>query len=1179
LFSRFFIDRPIFASVMSIIITLAGGIAFFTLPMAQYPQITPPTIQVDCNYPGANAQTVSDNIAAPIEQQVNGVENMMYMTSQCTSDGSYTMTATFRLGVDLNEAQVMVLNRVNLAMAQLPDVVQATGVTTRKRSSEILMTISIYSPDRYRINSDTIDKLRKAEAPAAVIDKLAGLANREFAEQEQFLAALREALGDADLEAWREPLLKYGCYLRYDQVYLSNYALMHLREEIQRLPGISDVLLFGQRDYSMRIWVDPELLAARGLSAADVVTALQEQNIQVAAGQVGQPPIAKGQPTQMTLSVLGRLSTPEQFEQVIVKKDDQGRVVRIKDIGRVVLGPKNQDVSNRFDGKPTVGLAVFTLADANALETADLIKAKMKEMSKDFPEGVTYEVGYDTTPFIRESVIEVFKTLRDAVILVAIVVMVFLQSWRSAIIPLVAVPVAIIGTFAAMAAVGFSLNNLTLFGLVLAIGIVVDDAIVVVEAVEHYIEKGLAPRAATIKAMEEVSGPIIAVGFVLTAVFVPCNFIPGIVGQFFRQFALTIAISTIISTINSLTLSPALAALLLTPKHERRDVLSRLLDFSLGWFFRLFERGFRTSQTVYTRVVGMSLRVVALVLFIYGGLIALTYWEYQRLPTGFIPAQDKGYFLASIQLPDSASAERTLEVMAQMEQIGKSIDGIKNVNSVAGNSFVMTAYGSHFGSMFIILKGFDYRSKDPSMSGEALLAKLRARCAKEIPDAQILIFPAPAVSGLGRAGGFKLMIEDRGEVGMRTLQAVTDSIVERGNKQPGLNALNTVFKLNSPQLFIDIDRKKCMTQRVDLRAVFDVLEGYFGSSYANDFNLFSRTWQVMVQADAPFRNDLEDMLKLKVRNNAGQMVPLSSVASVRPGYAPLVLTRYNMYPAAPITGNFAPGYSSGNAMAITERMCDQELPPSMAYEWSELAYLERTDQLVKLPSVLKGYSWSEWLKNSLTSTGLIVCGSVMFVFLVLAALYESWRLPLAVILVVPMCVLGSLTGVTFASLDVNIFTQVGFVVLIGLACKNAILIVEFAKMRRDEGVDRRAATLEACQLRYRPILMTSFAFILGVLPLVAATGAGAEMRQALGTAVFSGMIAVTLFGIFLTPVFFFLIDDVKSSARQSWELILLPLDRERLWKPALRLTVSNAIGRRIGRLGAWGAAWFRRQPR
>ena len=687
-------------------------------------------------------------------------------------------------------------------------------------------------------------------------------------------------------------------------------------------------------------------------------------------------------------------------------------------------------------------------------------------------------------------------------------VLVFLQGWRAAVIPLIAVPVAIVGTFAAMAVVGFSLNNLTLFGLVLAIGIVVDDAIVVVEAVEHHIEQGLAPRAAALRAMDEVAGPVIAVGLVLSAVFIPCMFITGIVGSFFRQFALTIAISTILSMFNSLTLSPALAALLLRPRTARRDGLTVVLDFLLGWFFRLFDRSFRFSNRIYTGMVGRLLRVPALVLVAYGGLLALTYWGFLQLPTGFIPSQDKGYFLAAVQLPDASAAVRTRDVIARIERIALETPGIKNVNSIAGNSFMLSAYGSNFGSMFIILKNFDER-RTPELHGDAILATLRKRFLAEVPEAQVFVFPPPAVSGLGRAGGFKIMVEDRGNVGLAMLQGQTDNLIERANAQRAVQGLSTVFNANSPQLFVDVNRQECLAQGVNLGDVFGTLQGYLGSRYVNDFNRFGRTWQVIVQADAKYRNDIDDLPKLKVRNARGEMVPLGTLASVKIISSPLVLTRYNMYPAAAINGNVSAGFSSGQAIAVLEDLARQELPPSMAFEWSEITYLEK----------LSG------------NTGMIVFGfSVVFVFLVLAALYESWSLPLAVILVVPMCVLSSIAGVAWAKMDINVFTQIGFVVLIGLASKNAILIVEFAKAKRAAGVERREATLAACQLRLRPITMTSFAFILGVLPLVVAQGAGAEMRRALGTAVFSGMLGVTLFGIFLTPVFFFVIDALSARA-------------------------------------------------
>jgi multidrug efflux pump len=886
---------------------------------------------------------------------------------------------------------------------------------------------------------------------------------------------------------------------------------MHIKDELSRLPGISEVLLFGQRDYSMRIWVDPDKLATLNLSIGDVVAALREENRDIAAGHIGQAPappdeLGGAAALELPLDVLGRLSTVEEFEQVVLRADHEGNLLCIKDIGRVELGARSQDIANRFDGKPTVGLAIFQLPDANALKTADAIKATMAELSQDFPQGVHYEIGYDTTPFIRESIFEVVKSLRDAIILVAIVVLVFLQGWRAALIPLIAVPVAIIGTFAAMALTGFSINNLTLFGLVLAIGIVVDDAIVVVEAVEQYIERGLAPRDAAIAAMQEVSGPVIAVGLVLSAVFIPCAFLSGIVGLFFRQFALTIAISTAISTLNSLTLSPALAALLLKPKSAARDPLTRVIDFLFGWFFWLFNATFRVSTRAYISIVGRMLRVPSLVLIVYGGLLYLTYWGFQQLPSGFIPSQDKGYFLAGIQLPDSSSAMRTREVVARIEQIALSIPGIKNVNSVAGNAFVLSAYGSNFGTMFIILEQFDDR-REPEKSAANILKQLNRRIAAEIPEALINVFPPPAVNGLGRAGGFKLMIEDRGEAGLLALQKETDNIVRQANKEAAPVGMFTVFNANSPQLFVDINREECLTQGINLNDVFGTLQGYLGSRYVNNFNRFGRTWQVVVQADERFRDEVRDVGKLRVRNRLGEMVPIASIASLREISSPLVLTRYNMYPSAAINGSLKPGFSSGQAREQVEAVCRRELPETMSMEWTEITFLE---QLVK-------------------NTGIQLFGlSVLFVFLVLAALYESWSLPLAVILVVPMCVLSSITGVAIAKMDINLFTQIGFIVLIGLACKNAILIVEFAKFRRAAGDSRREATLHACELRLRPILMTSFAFILGVVPLVMAKGAGAEMRQALGTAVFSGMLGVTLFGIFLTPVFFAVIDQMTE---------------------------------------------------
>ena len=1203
--SRFFIDRPIFATVLSIVITLAGVISVFTLPLALYPPITPPNVSVDCNYPGASAQVVSETVASPIEQQVNGVEDMMYMSSQCTNDGTYNLTVTFKHGIDLNMAQVLVQNRVALAMPMLPDVIKQTGVSVRKRSPDILLSIAINSPTG-----------------------------------------------------------------KYDQVYLSNYALMHVKDELARLPGVSDVTMLGQRDYSMRIWLDPEKLASRNMMVDDVVQAVREQNMQLASGQIGNPPAPANQPLQIPLNVAGRLVEPEQFAEIVVKVGREGRVTRLKDIARVELQAKNQDISGQVNGRPCVSLAVFQLPDANALDVAKVVKAKIKELKSEFPPGVDYEIRYDTTPYIDESIYEVVKTLMEAIVLVAVVVLLFLQNWRSALIPLVAVPVAIVGTFAVMAAFGFSLNNLTLFGLVLAIGIVVDDAIVVVEAVEHHIENGMAPKAATIRAMEQVSGPVIAIGLVLSAVFVPCAFISGIVGQFFRQFALTIATSTIISAFNSLTLSPALAAMLLRPREEigSKNVLPKLvyalLGGLLGWmhltpwlsgraaafgltpgpwavpvagavagalagmlvaipvnfllweFFRGFNAVFKASIRLYGRIVSGMLRVSVLVIFVYAGLVGLTYYGFVSTPAGFIPSQDMGYLLINVQLPDSLATERTQALMTRIEKMAKATPGIKHTQAMTGQSMLLTANGSNFGSMFVILDEYEnrpnpvlyrffawyddtvgvldsrlegmYRSlqkpfkvpllprldvrkppyvrlapveipipfrsallarigpsdkmdrlhrraypparpdpktgrpvmppsylettlrrwlrqpKTESLSGDAISNSLRMQYAGE--DAMITVLGPPPVRGVGRAGGFKIMIEDRGDNGPPILQDQTENVNDRCKEQRELVGMTSVFRANVPQIYVDVDRKACMSKGVQLSDMFDTMRVYLGSLYVNDFNRFGRTWQVIIQAEAHFRNKMEDIRRLKVRNSEGSMVPLSALADVREVNGPLVLTRYNMYPAAPINGAAAPGVSSGDAIRLVSGIANDPkfgLPKSMAFEWTELAYLEL----------------------QAGNTAMLIFGfAVVMVFLVLAAQYESWSLPLAVILVVPMCLLSAIAGVAASYQDINIFTQIGFVVLVGLASKNAILIVEFAKHRREEGATGRQAALDACTLRLRPIVMTSVAFILGVLPLILSQGAGSEMRHTLGTTVFCGMLGVTIFGIFLTPVFFVVVD-------------------------------------------------------
>jgi multidrug efflux pump len=1038
MFSHFFIERPIFASVLSIVITLAGGVAVFNLPVAQYPQITPPSINVMCTYAGASAQVVADSVAAPIEQQVNGVEDMIYMVSQSNNDGTYTLTVTFKPGVNLNFAQVLVQNRINLALPLLPDVVKQAGVTTRKRNPDILMVACIYSPNG-----------------------------------------------------------------RYDQLYLSNFCTIQVKDEIARVDGVGDCQQFGQQDYSMRIWLDPERLSALNLTAADVANAMTEQNTQMAAGHFGQQP-ARGS-FEYTITVLGRLTDPEQFANITIRSDSSGRPIRIKDVGNVTLGALNMDTTSRLDNKPNASLAIFALPDANSIATADRVREKLDQLKKRFPEDIDYEISLDMTPFIKESIKEVIHTLVEAIVLVAIVVMLFLQNWRSALIPLIAVPVAIIGTFAVMAVIGFSLNNLTLFGLVLAIGIVVDDAIVVVEAVEHHIENGMSPRRAAHKAMDQVSGPVVAVALVLSAVFVPCAFITGITGQFFRQFALTIAVSTVISAFNSLTLSPALAAILLQRHGARKDILGRTLDFLLGWFFRAFNWCFRWGAGIYTSIVGVGLRGSAIVLVVYSGLLVLTWWISAKLPVGYIPNQDQGRFYIAVQLPDAASLERTQKVIDHINNVVMPMNGIVHTTGIAGQSFTLNANGSNFGNFFVTLDEFDKRH-DPSMHSFVVVDRMKGILEKEVPEAQMSLFTPPPVSGLGSASGFKLIIEDRGDLGFVELQRQIEKLIAASKNSDKVQNLFCVFRANVPQLYMDINRDQCQTMGVNPNDVFSTLQIYLGSLYVDDFNRFGRSWEVVAQAQGEFRDDPGRIKLLKVRNVQGQMVPLSAVLTVREVGGPINIGRYNMYPAAAILGGTKPGVSTGEGIEEMERLCNDILPPGMAFEWTEINYMQ--------------IDASKNIWNS-----LIFPLSVVFVFLVLAAQYESWSLPMAVILVVPMCILGSLTGVWITKGDINIFTQIGFVVLVGLASKNAILIVEFAKhSHEEEGLSRREATLAACRLRLRPILMTSFAFILGVVPLITSTGAGAEMRKVLGTAVFSGMLGVTIFGIFLTPVFFYVIE-------------------------------------------------------
>jgi multidrug efflux pump len=1101
MFSHFFIRRPIFAAVLSIVITLAGAVAALNLPLAQYPQITPPSINVMCNYPGADAHAVADAIAAPIEQQVNGVEDMLYMVSQSNNDGSYQLTVTFKPGVNLNFAQVLVQDRINLAMPLLPDVVKQAGVTTRKRNPDILQVIAVYSP--------------------------------------------------------------HG---RYDQVYLSNYCTLKLKDEIARVDGVGDCQQFGQQDYSMRIWLDPDRLSSMNMTAGDVANALREQNRQVAAGHLGQQSQRtenRGQKTgagpsslssvvrplssafDFTVTTVGRLTEPDQFNDIVIRTDADGRKVRIKDVGHAELGARNLDSTSSVDGRPNASLAVFALPDANALATAQRVIARMEQLKKSFPEDVDYVISLDMTPFIRESIHEVVRTLVEAVCLVAVVVLVFLQNWRSALIPLIAVPVAIVGTFAAMAAIGFSLNNLTLFGLVLAIGIVVDDAIVVVEAVEHHIEKGMTPYKAAHQAMTEVSGPVVAVALVLSAVFVPCAFISGITGQFFRQFALTIAVSTIISAFNSLTLSPALAAILLPPRGAKKDVVGRLFDKLFGWFFRLFNTVFGKSTNGYLRAVGRLLRLSGIVMTVYGGLLLLTWWTSQRLPTGFIPNQDQGRFYLAIQLPDAASMERTQQVVNRVQELVQPLPGIAHVTGIAGMSFTYNANGSNFAQFFISFEDFDKRH-DPSLSANAIIGRVKKLLEKEIPGAMIGIFQPPPVTGLGSASGFKLIIEDRNSLGAGELEKAMRAVIERSETSDKVEGLKMIFRANVPQLFLDLNREQCQARGVNPADVFATLQIYLGSLYVNDFNRFGRTWQVVAQATGRFRDQPEKVKNLKVRNADGEMVPLGSLLAIRDIGGPINIGRYNMWPAAQILGATKPGVSTGQGIEEMERICKEVLPEGMAFEWTEINFM----QIDAAKNI-----WNR----------LIFPLAVVFVFLVLAAQYESWALPLAVILVVPMCILGSLTGVWATNGDINIFTQIGFVVLVGLASKNAILIVEFAKHKHEEGqLNRYEATLAACKLRLRPILMTSFAFILGVVPLLLGRGAGAEMRRVLGVAVFSGMLGVTLFGIFLTPVFFYVIEGALELHPMKWIKSRLRLSGSprAVAKPQAAVSVNGAAHHR-----------------
>jgi multidrug efflux pump len=1032
--SQFFIDRPIFATVLSIVITIVGGIALLTLPIAQYPEIVPPTVQVSASFPGANSKTIAETVGAPIEQQVNGVENMLYMSSQSASDGSYGLTVTFKLGTNLDTAQVLVQNRVNLALPVLPEEVRRTGVSVNKQSASMIMCVNLISPDDSR-----------------------------------------------------------------DELYLNNYAILQIKDTLARVEGVGAISIFGS-EYSMRVWLDPNKLASLNLTASDVVQAIQEQNRQVAAGVVGQQPAPKGTQFQTVVSAQGRLVDPEEFSRIVVKHGEKGEVVRLSEIGTVEIGAKSYSVVSTLDEKPAATLAIYQLPGSNALSTAEAIRKTMETLKQNFPTGVDYRIVYDTTVFVSESVAAVEHTLLEAVVLVAIVVMLFLQTWRAAIIPLIAVPVSLIGTFAAMAAFGFSLNTISLFGLVLAIGIVVDDAIVVVEAIEHKLSLGLSPRDAARQAMNEVGGAVIAVALVLSAVFVPTAFITGISGEFFRQFALTIAVSTIISAFNSLTMSPALSVILLRPHGEKNDFLTRFFNATLGWLFRGFNRTFDWIIERYGRSVASIVRKVAICMILYIGLLVLTGYGFRITPVGFVPQQDQGYLIAGCQLPDGASLERTQAVTAKALAMLKETPGVKTTLIINGYSVLTGTSTSNVAALFIILDGFEER-KSPELNADAILANIRQKFA-QIPEALILTFGPPPIQGVGSTGGFNLMVQDRRGGSFKQLEAVSQSLVDAGERQPELVGMYSGFRAETPEIYVDVDRSKAKSMDVPLNNIFDALQVYLGSSYVNDFTFLGRSFQVNVQADSKFRVTPADILKLKTRNIEGQMVPLSTMASVKESYGPAFVSRYNLYTASAVSGAASPGYSSGDAIKLMEQLCRQLLLPGFSFEWTDLAYQQ----------ILAG------------NTALFIFPlCVLFVFLTLAAQYESWALPFSIILIVPMCLLSSLAGVLLRGMDNNIFTQIGFVVLVGLACKNAILIVEYAKQIEDTGKDTITAVVEACKLRLRPILMTSFAFIAGVVPLVFGSGAGAEMRRTLGTAVFAGMLGVTIFGIFLTPVFYVLI--------------------------------------------------------
>jgi len=1021
MFSKFFIERPIFASVISIVLLIAGIVSVLGLPSAQYPEITPPTVVVNAVYPGANAQVIAETVAAPIEQQVSGVENMLYMSSTSAGDGSYTLTVTFEVGTDLDMAQVMVQNRVALATPNLPEEVNRQGVSTKKKSANIILFISLTSPDS-----------------------------------------------------------------TFDELYLSNYATLNVRDILSRIKGVGDVMIFPPSDYSMRIWLNPQQMKSRGITTQDILNEVREQNVQVAAGQIGQPPVPEGLNFQYTINVLGRLTDVEQFENIIIKTGKDGSLTRLKDVARIELGGKSYDISSNISGVPSASISLYQLPGANALDVADEVRQTMDELAKNFPQGLDYKIPYDTTLFVSSSIDEVFITLYQAGILVFIVLFIFLQDWRSTLIPAVTIPVSLIATFIVMSMMGFSLNMLTLFGLVLAIGIVVDDSIVVVEATAAYIEKGLSSKEAAIAAMNDVSGPVVATTLVLLAVFVPTAFLPGITGEMYRQFSLTIAVSTVFSSLNALTLSPALAGLLLRPAPKHKNA-----------FFRGFDRFFESTSNRYANFLKIVVRRGFLMMLLALVIAGFSGWQFGNIPTSFLPVEDQGYVITSVQLPDAASKQRTDAVLDKVNEVLKATPGVQDWISLGGFSMIDGTNSSNAATIFVVMKPWDERTQENET--QAAILKHLNKHLRQIQAATIFTFVPPAIPGLGVSGGFQMQIQDKANLGLDSLQAMASEMIADSRSQSGLGRLNSTFRAGVPQLFAEVDRTKAKTLDIPLSDVFNTLQAYLGSAYVNDFNQFGRTWQVKVQADAEFRLKPEDIRQLEVRNKKGDMLPLGTLINVEEMLGPQTILRYNLYPAASITGSAAAGFSSGEALDIMENMAKAKFPDSMGFEWTGMSFQER----------------------QVGSEAIVIFSlAIILVFLVLAAQYESWTLPVAVLLVVPLALLGTVAALMAREFDNNIYTQIGIVLIIGLASKNAILIVELAAEQRAKGIAIFDAAVEASRLRFRAILMTAFSSILGFMPLMVASGAGAASRQAIGTAVVGGMIAAVVMSLIFTPVFY-----------------------------------------------------------